>query len=342
MTNDQLDIIFKRLAFNTPLNLPTRVYGGLVHKMWRVESEDQTFAIKELNKNINFTESVQKKFNLTEEIAHQFAQKGIPAIGAIKTDSSYLIETKAGQFLVYPWVNAHAVEADAVSEKQALKIAKILAAIHSINLDAPGLNEASFNTCTTDKFLSLIDKAEASKCSFANDLRTYQTELVEVNELYHSALSLLEQDIIISHGDLDPKNVLWDEYNNPLIIDWEASRKINPTYDIITAGLDWSGIANDTFNEQLFKRMISTYIISGGHIDTNLVQAAFYGVLGWINWMIYNIERAYSATEQEQIILSEEQVIRTLKTIIKLKKRIPDLVQMTENEIKHSSIARLM
>lgn len=340
MNKAQLQEICKRLHIALPLNLPTRVYGGLVHKMWRIQSEDCTFAIKQLSKNINFTESVKKEFNLTEDIAHQYAQRGIPAIGAIKTNDSYLIEADDSMFLVYPWVNASVINAEAVSEDQALRIIKILASIHLINLDAPELHEPGFQIHTTDELLMLIGKAEESKCPFANDLRKYQREIIVINELYQSAVPLLEKSIIVSHGDLDPKNVLWDENSNPLLIDWEASRKLNPTYDVINVCLDWSGITTETFNKTLFIKMIRSYITSGGYIDKNVLQAAFYGVFGWINWMIYNIERTCSASDQEQIILGIEQVSQTLKTIIKLKELIPELINATEDQMNNIIISQ--
>ena len=326
MNEAQIQMICKRLHVETPLNLPTRVYGGLVHKMWRIQSGELSFAIKQLGNHINFTAAVKKEFNLTEEIAHQYAQENIPAIGAIKTNGSYLIEASECMFLVYPWVDAHVIDASVVSEEQALKIAKILATIHLINLDAPELHEAGFQIHATDKLLALIDKAEELKCPFTDDLRKYQNDLITINELYQTAVPLLEKNIVVSHGDLDPKNVLWDENNNPLLIDWEAARKLNPTYDIINVCLDWSGITTDTFNKPLFIKMINTYIMAGGHIDKNVLQAAFYGTFGWINWMIYNIERTCTTQEPEQTALGIEQVNQTLKTIMKLKDITPDLI----------------
>lgn len=39
--------------------------------------------------------------------------------------------------------------------------------------------------------------------------------------------------------------------------------------------------------------MIQTYSNSGGQLDKAVLEAAFNAVLGnWINWMVYNIERA--------------------------------------------------
>jgi Ser/Thr protein kinase RdoA (MazF antagonist) len=39
------------------------------------------------------------------------------------------------------------------------------------------------------------------------------------NEYYLNAIPILKQHLVVSHGDLDPKNVLWDVDNNPILID---------------------------------------------------------------------------------------------------------------------------
>ena len=139
-------------------------------------------------------------------------------------------------------------------------------------------------------------------------------------------IPLLKKQIVVSHGDLDQKNVLWDKNDKPILIDWECARKLNPTHEIVNAGLDWSGITS-SFNKDIFIKMMRTYRTSGGHLDKNILEAAFNAVLGnWINWMVYNIERACTRQESEQKILGIEQVEQVLKTIIRLSNIIPDLI----------------
>lgn len=78
--------------------------------------------------------------------------------------------------------------------------------------------------------------------------------------------------------------------------------------------------------------MMKAYRTSGGHLDKNILQAAFNAVLGnWINWMVYNIGRACMKLESDQKALGIEQVNVVLNTIIRLKKNIPDLMnRMTD------------
>ena len=41
--------------------------------------------------------------------------------------------------------------------------------------------------------------------------------------------------------DLNISNIIWASTNRPHLIDWDFSRRINPTYDIIHTALFWSG-----------------------------------------------------------------------------------------------------
>lgn len=44
---------------------------------------------------------------------------------------------------------------------------------------------------------------------------------------------------IISHRNLDSKNVLWKE-GIPYIIDWESTEYINPAIELIDVATNWS------------------------------------------------------------------------------------------------------
>lgn len=167
---------------------------------------------------------------------------------------------------------------------------------------------------------------------FATSLIKLQNDIIEINTAFQNTVSLLKTQIVVSHGDLDQKNVLWNKSNSPILIDWECARKLNPTHEIVNACLDWSGITTN-FNKDIFLKIIRTYSESGGTLDNNILPAAFNAVLGnWINWMAYNIERA-CMSDLEQKTLGRKQVIQTLSTIIQLKTVIPDLIRVFKNQL---------
>ena len=325
MNSNQVEAICDRFHLGATLKQPERVYGGLLHTMWRFDNEAGIYAVKQLSENIDLNDkSIIENYNLTEKIASRFIQKGIPAICAIEQSNGYLLMIDDVGFLVYPWSVAKTLDKDAISKPQALQISVILARMHDINLNVPEILSPQFDVHSNEHLVALVKKANEYQCPFYELLNNNLSTLLEANTIYHQAIEILKKHFVVSHGDLDQKNVLWDEENNPLLIDWESARKLNPTYEIVNAGLDWSGITSE-FNQNLFKKMIEAYQHAGGIIDNVSFEASFYGVLGnWINWLVYNIERSCGTSEQR--VLSIEQVLQVLPTITRLKAMIPKLL----------------
>ena len=117
---------------------------------------------------------------------------------------------------------------------------------------------------------------------------------------------------------MDQKNVLWDNKDQPILIDWESARKSYPTFDIVQESLNWSGITTDNFSHDLFFRMIRTYERAGGKINQDHWSAAFYAVMGaWINWLVYNLQR-------KERVLGVEQAKLALDTVKRLSKFAED------------------
>lgn len=325
---NQVKIICLTFKLGDPTSKPTRIYGGLLHFMWKLKTSTSTYAIKQLSENIELTRQVISAYELTEQISYLFQQQGIPAISAISSENHQLIEIEKSAFLVYPWVEAKALDKDAISEKHALQIAELLAKIHAINLHIPSLDEPEVAIHPTGKIIGLINQAISVQCPFAGMLESNQNRIASINDIYQKTVPLLKEFSVVSHGDLDQKNVLWDANDTPFLIDWESARKLNPTYEIINAALDWSGITTENFNQSLFNKMLNAYIQAGGNIDKNLIEAALYAVLGnWINWLIYNIERACNLNNNdEQRNMGIEQVHQVLPTLIRLQDKIPTLI----------------
>jgi thiamine kinase-like enzyme len=333
MNQTHLKHVSQHFNLGQQIQTPEQVHGGLLHTMWRLDTDKGSYAIKQLSKDINLTdERVIKNYELSERIASSFVAHGIPGICAIAQSSKYLFMIDETGFLVYPWVNAKALDQHAVSEHHALKIATILAKMHCLNLDEPEIIQPEFYTHTNQKILELLDKAGNFNCPFATDLRKNQKNILVANEAYQNAIPTLKTHIIVSHGDLDQKNVLWDSSNNPILIDWEAACKIDPTYDIIGTAFNWSGITSN-FDKDLFFEMIEAYQKAGGVINKEHVVAACYGSFSWIGWLVYNIERSCVSDDSEHKNVGIKQVSQTLATILRLQRVIPEVIKIIEGKL---------
>ena len=227
---------------------------------------------------------------------------------------------------MYPWVNAKALGNDEINEGQALIIARLLAKMHLINLCFEGIDEPEFDIHDNKHITNLIKQSTQMRLPFADILNSHLSTLLAINESYLRSIEILKKHTVVGHGDLDQKNVLWTENKEPLLIDWESASKLNPTYEIVNAALDWSGVTTN-LKINLFHKMLKSYSEVVGLIEKLIIEAAFYGVMGnWINWMVYNINRSINQKELEQKNIGIEQVMQVLPTILRVKTLMPELI----------------
>lgn len=328
MNQNQITAICATFNLGTPIDTPSPVHGGLLHSMWRLNTTLGSYAVKQLTTDITLTPPVRHNYELSEQIASTFKTRGIPAICAFMHNNTHLFDCENNTFLVYPWVNAQTLPQNTVSKTHAIKIAHILTQLHTTNLHIPGLSEPQFDVHTNAEISALIEESASLTLPYAHELQQHKDDLLTMNDAYQSSISTLKKLILVSHADLDQKNVLWDNQQNPILIDWESARNINPTQEIINAAFDWSGITTDSFSTKIFFNMIIEYKNAGGAIESRMVHAALGGIFGnWINWMLFNMQRSIkiASTNSEDAAPSIQQVHQTLQTMIRLENFLPDI-----------------
>jgi hypothetical protein len=107
--NNHIEAICHHFNFGTPIQVPTRVYGGLLHIIWRLDTDKGSYAVKQLSKDINLSSAqVIKNYELSERITSRFVAEGIPGVCAIPQSGKYFFMIDGTGFLVYSWVNAQA------------------------------------------------------------------------------------------------------------------------------------------------------------------------------------------------------------------------------------------
>lgn len=321
-----------RLDIGTRRGELSRVFGGFHHKMWRLETDRGRYAVKQLSADTDLGQAQTiEQYNVTEAIAEMFSSYGLSALFALKRGAHYLQLLGNVGYLVYPWTNAVAVAKNEITEKHAHEIARVLAKIHSANIDVPRLAEQPPDIRPEDKILLLVQRAVECNVHNAALLKEELPALLTIVDAQRTAVQVLKQHRVISHGDLDHKNVLWSHSGVPVLIDWESARRMNPTHEILLEALDWSGITS-TFQHGLFEKFISSYKEAGGVIEGNLIQASFDCILGdWLNWLMYNVGRSVDLEDTEQHLIGAEQVDLSLSTILRLRHLMPQLLAIAHN-----------
>jgi hypothetical protein len=65
MNINEINALCSLYSLAKPIKLPTKITGGLIHKMWKLETEFGKYAIKELNKEIMSRPNLVKNMNLS-------------------------------------------------------------------------------------------------------------------------------------------------------------------------------------------------------------------------------------------------------------------------------------
>jgi thiamine kinase-like enzyme len=333
---DHIQQLCCRLGLGTPRGDVTRVYGGFHHKVWRLETDSGSYAVKQLSADTDCRDpDTINHYNVSEAVAEAFSAHGIPAVFALRSKADYLQLIDNIGYLVHPWCNARALKLAQISEKHALQIARILARMHRANIDVPGVKERRFDVHSQEKIIQLVNRAGESNAQIAKALNKQLPDFLNIADYHRTSLQALGQHLVISHGDLDQKNVLWDAQGRPGLIDWESAQKLNPTFEVVLEALDWSGIASQ-FDRELFRKFIAAYRQAGGVIERDTLQASFHCVVGdWLDWLMYNVGRSIDMEDAEQRLIGTEQVHFSLATILHLQHQIPGLLAMVSGEVEY-------
>ena len=300
------------------INNIEQVTGGLSHRMHKVVTDKGIYAVKELNSGVMKREKAYSNFVFSEKVTDIAKENGISAIGAIKINNDIITKIEDSYFMVFEWLDGKILKAEEITEKHCEIIGKTLAQIH--NIDFSSIDDNDRKNIETDYFewKRYIPLAEEQNKPYIKELKENIELLYKLNKNSVEALEYAKNNLVISHTDLDRKNVMWQDYN-AFVIDWEASGYINPTTELIQVAWYWSGGDIENIDYNKFEKVIKSYKqYYKGKVDKNvdiLVNADNYGGLAWLD---YNLKRSLCIEndyDKEEITLAENEVIKSLSEI---------------------------
>lgn len=300
------------------------VQGGLIHKMWHIQTTQGEYAIKELNiriqdldSNISSKNSIQKAYELTESIAQAFLESGIPAVAALKIENEYVAKISDKLVIVFEWVEGTSLSVQAVPRDQAFLIGKTIAQIHNTNLEIPDLNRNT-STIFSNEHWELLFENFLSE--FPESASWLSKKLVlDWNKKAKDITEKLQGHRVLSHGDIDQKNVIWKDSEHPFIIDWESAGLVNPGLELMDAALNWGGLVSGEIEEEIIKALLDGYKSEGAAIAETGSELLSGCIIKWLPWLEFNMQRAVNAKkggEEQKLGFSQTQnTLRNLNLI---------------------------
>lgn len=271
---------------------PSRVSGGLTHRMYLVETDKGKYVVKLLNKNIMKRSNALDNFSRSEELERLLEKNNISCIYSLEFNGKKMQKIEDQYFYVFDYYDGKSIKDNDITIDHVRKIGKVLSSIHNIEIKGD-------NTIPTKK----IDFKELIDLSKESEIYEYIYDKLDIlNESMNKGNEAISKIPVISticHNDMDSKNVLWNN-DRFRIIDLECLCYSNPYLELFETALYWSGYEECNVNFDLFKEFIKAYV-ENTKLDMNIDWEQIYYLNNErLKWLEYNIKRALELEEVDE------------------------------------------
>lgn len=297
-----INLFFEKLV--NKLNLgniieePSRVSGGLTHKMYKLFTEKGRYIVKLLNPNIMKRKTAIDNFNKADEIEEILRKNNISAIYSLIFNNKKMQEIDGQYFYVYEWYDGKSLKDSEIKEFHCKIIGEVLANIHNIDLiyESEEVNKKNID------WNYYINLAKEKKSPIYEMLYDKIDILNDSMNNGNQSIYKLPNVKAICHNDMDSKNVMWINKDFKLI-DLECLTYKNPYLELYELALCWSGYEKCNINFNLFKTFFESYF-NNTKLDKNINwEDLYYANNGRLEWLEFNIKRALMIecdTKEEQ------------------------------------------
>ncbi|MGG4166468.1 aminoglycoside phosphotransferase family protein [Rossellomorea vietnamensis] len=312
---------------------PKLLTGGLLHRMFAVETTQGKYAIKLLNPEIMKRPTAFQKYLNSEKVSN-FVSNFVPAISAEKINEDFIQRVNDQYYLVFKWLDGETLRQINIDNRHCEEIGRILADIHMTDFSSLGItNEINDKNHIID-WDYYLEKGKDERLEWVEILLENIDNLKKWNSIATEANQVLALNMVISHRDLDPKNVMWKHYK-PVLIDWESAGFINPMHDLIETALYWSTSEIGEIDKQKFFSFIRGYKERYGEVHSDWRRVLSNGLNGKLDWLEYSLKRSLwiECTDEEEHKMGTEQVTGTINEIKNYTNQIPKLLNWLNKEL---------
>ncbi|MEI4802953.1 phosphotransferase [Bacillus sp. FJAT-51639] len=315
------------------LNAPESISGGLLHRMYAVETTKGKYAVKLLNPQIMLRPTAMRNYINSEKIAN-FLSNNIPTLPAKKLNGDVLQKVDNQFYLVFDWIEGESLKPYEINNIHCEKIGTILAAIHKADFSELSITNDGFDNGQPTNWNYYLQKGKENRSEWVKLLLENLDNLSKWNLNAIRASESLSSNMVISHRDLDSKNVMWNQYN-PVLIDWESAGYINPMQDLIETAIYWSKNEKGDIDKQRFFSFISGYKKRYGELQADWTVVLANGFSGKLGWLEYNLKRSLwiECTDEEEQQMGTIQATETINEIRHYADTILKLLNWLNNEL---------
>jgi aminoglycoside phosphotransferase (APT) family kinase protein len=257
-----------------------RIPGGFANRMYRLDTDQGSFAVKELNiADRRSTYHVEDVFRF-ERAA--FAA-GIPMPEPVSASQ---------HMLVHRWVAGDKVREEPVSPAYGFEIGEILSRIHALDVE---WSHVSSEQPAPRDWPELAERAAATGQPWADEL----TSRVETFLAIAHFVDTCERPgpVVLTHRDIAPWNLL-ARAGRPVVLDWELSGLLDLAGELGSTALGLAkGPGFDDIEPAVFRSIIDGYVAGGGALPPPGPSWFVFTIGGWLGHTRWNILRCLGGVE---------------------------------------------
>ncbi|MGG4130682.1 phosphotransferase [Paenibacillus illinoisensis] len=329
MSDIQYNLNFEKvcdqLNLGDLISTPKPILGGLLHRMYVIETRRNKYAIKALNPQImNRSEAMQNYIN-SEKIAN-IANKHVPVQPAKRINNSSVHNIDNQFYLIFDWIDGRSLQHNEVTNEHCDQMGTILADLHKIDFSQLDMVRPPKDVSKETDWAFYLNKGKNESLEWNELLDSTIQQLYEWNARAKRSSQLLSSDTVISHRDLEPKNVMW-QHNSPIIIDWESAGYINPKRDLMETAMYWSVDNTGNVDKDRFLTFINGYRKRVSCLSADWRMVLESGFIGKLDWLEYSLRRSLwiECTDQDEQRMGTAQVIGTIEDLKRYDRIIPEV-----------------
>ncbi|WP_250038423.1 phosphotransferase family protein [Paractinoplanes maris] len=299
-----------------PISPMIRVHGGFANRLYRLDTDQGSFAVKELN-------LLDRRSAYRAEEVFRFERAafaaGIPMPEPISAGP---------HTLVHRWVEGEKVPEAPVSPAYAFEVGEILARIHALDVV---WTDVEIEEPTSWDWPELAERATATGQPWAGDLSSQVATLLAMADFVDTCER--PGPVVLTHRDIQPWNLLARE-GRPVVLDWELSGLLDLSGELGSTALSLAkGPGFDDIEPAIFRSVLDGYVAGGGALPPPGPSWFVFLISGWLGFTRWNILRCLAGVEAgtgPDLALSQESVRNGVRGLPELFGRLPELEALLE------------
>jgi Ser/Thr protein kinase RdoA (MazF antagonist) len=293
MNIDLSNMIAAHYKLGTSLSTPTPVNGGLVHRMWRLETAHGVYAVKQLDHDEMAISGTQELLEKAEHLSLSLGEVGIQAMNALSIADKCVTEIEGQHFIVYPWSQGRLNLEHEITSAQCGLIGDILGRIHKHQSKILDRDKLSVEYVENDDLQKVMDQYVDAKLQDFEKLEIWGPRLHGFNIGPDQGLIAIGADKIFTHGDIHLRNILWEDTGKPILIDWESANPYYTSSEVLYVALNMAGIEKAVCDMEKFNAVLTAYKKQRPILHTEIEGAWTEIYKAEVDWILLNMERAF-------------------------------------------------